>query len=59
MHSLQWHSEKLSLSVARVPAWSVCGEDVQSVPLLVSNPGVPAKAALALGRQLGLAPVRC
>lgn len=61
MHSLQWHSEKLPLNLgsAWVPAWSVCGEDVQSMPHLVSNPGVTAKAALALGSQLGLARVRC
>lgn len=59
MHSLQCHPEKLPLNLAWVLVWSVCGEDVQSVPHLVSNPGVTAKEALALGSQLGLAPVRC
>lgn len=53
--SLQWHSEQLSLNLAWVPAWSVCGEDVQSVPHWAGSPGVTAKEALALGSQLGLA----
>lgn len=55
MLSLQWHSEQLSLNLAWVPAWSVCGEDVQSVPHWAGTPGVTAKEALALGSQLGLA----
>lgn len=59
MHSLQWHFKRLSLNLAWVSAWSVCGEDVQSVLHLVSNPGMTAKAALALSSQLGLARVRC
>lgn len=58
-HSLQWCSETLSWNLAWVPSWSVCGKDVQSVPHLVSKPGLTAKEALSLGSQLGLARARC